>query len=178
VFVDRWWDYGNGFVRTGVGTDNTWRIYRGPIPAIPVKPAEGRKEWWIDGLSYATYLAGGYTNSGPCITIPPLVLAPVLRAMGKCEESEEQHWENLPTLRAAGDLLIDGPLLSPVELRAAGDLVADVANEWEDSPSLMGMGAAAVDPEQELTSMTGYGMAGLDPEQELTSMMGMGDLQV
>jgi len=116
VFVDRWWDYKEGFLRDGVGTDNLWRIYRGAIPSIPVEPYEGTPEQWIKGLSYATYLAGGYANRGPCIPIPPLTITPVLPCSAQAPTSTEAGWNDFPILGVS-----------------ARDLVT-VSHGWTDSP--------------------------------------------
>jgi len=116
VFVDRWWDYRDGWLRDGVGTDNKWRIFRGPIPSIPVEPYEGTPEQWIKGLSYETYLAGGYANRGPCVPIPPLTITPVLPCFASAPTIAEAGWNDFPIL----------------EVSARG--LASTYDVWEDSP--------------------------------------------
>jgi len=119
-FVDRWWDYKEGYLREGVGTDNKWTIYKGPLPAIPVKQAEGRKEWWTHGMSYELYLAGGYSNSGPCMAIPPTSVVPICpgRAIGSA--TVERIWSSSPVCPG----------------RAIGSAVVEI--DWDDFPVLAG----------------------------------------
>jgi len=155
-FVPRWWDYKDGYLRQGVGTDNRWRIYRGTIPAIPVKPAEGKPEWWTHGMSYEVYLANGYSNTGPCITVPPLVLNPVCLAKstasavgvpnvqsligkGSCHAVVSNSWVSSAAGLARGIASDDSVSADP---SVVGKALASalVWNEWADFPACIARG--------------------------------------
>lgn len=174
VFVDRWWDASNGYVRTGIGTDDDWRIYRGPIPVIPVKKPEGKPEWWTHGMLYTEYLAGAYTNSGPCIPVPPLEIAPQLRGFGQVVPDVVPA--DLAQLRGFGQVVPNvqiGLDVSP-SLSASGQVDAAIVNEWSSEPMAHGMGQIVDGPPQTVNVVLGFGQVVIDPTQDLTPMRAFG----
>jgi len=94
-------------LRDGIGTDNDWTVYTGTVPVIPVEPLEGTPEQWRNGLSYEVYLAGGYSNRGPCIAVPPTVVVPVLPAAAAAVVVSGTGWNEFPLLGVAADALVD-----------------------------------------------------------------------
>jgi hypothetical protein len=75
VFVDRFWDDRERWVPDGVGiVPGSMRPYFGPIPLRPPGPVVGTAEQWLSGVSYETWIAGGYTDPVGCWPISPLVV--------------------------------------------------------------------------------------------------------
>jgi hypothetical protein len=69
-FVDRFWDNRENWFPNGVGMDPTsFKVYLGPLPGPAVAPLVGTADQWANGLSYATWLAGGYSNPNGSVTI-------------------------------------------------------------------------------------------------------------
>lgn len=94
VFTDRFWDDRDHFYPDGVGVvPGSQKPYFGPVPAPTVGPLIGDPSWWVNGLSYAAFLAGAYGTS-PCWPINP--------APGAVRLRQEQRVETIypPTIRA------------------------------------------------------------------------------
>jgi hypothetical protein len=69
-FVDRFWDARENWIPPGVGMDpSSFKPYFGPLPAPTVSPLVGTPDQWAGGLSYATWLAGGYGNPNGCVNL-------------------------------------------------------------------------------------------------------------
>lgn len=81
VFCDRFWDEREGWYNAGVGiVTGTTKPYFGPIPNRPVGQLIGTPDMWLNGLSYQTWLNGGYPSPVPCWpTAIPLDLAKLRR---------------------------------------------------------------------------------------------------
>lgn len=70
VFTDRFWDTREGWTNYGVGlVQGSEKVYFGPAPTSPFGQAEGLADWWINGMDYNRWIAGGYSVTEPCITI-------------------------------------------------------------------------------------------------------------
>jgi len=174
VFTDRWWDYKEGFLRSGVGTDNKWRVYTGPLPNIPVKAYEGQDSWWTNGLSYAAFLAGDYHNTGPCITIPPTEVAPTLQGVGGMSATVEFSFEIAPTLQGVGTM-VDGEEESLVELPGKGGMSVTLSNEWSSEVVLPGVGTMLPDGvELSGVELPGVGTMVDGEEESLVELPGVG----
>lgn len=67
-------------MRTTVGIDPaSIRYYKGPLPNDPAQPYEGAADFWLYGMSWQTYINGGYTNTEPCFVLPPMEFEPEVR---------------------------------------------------------------------------------------------------
>lgn len=71
VFCDRWFEDLDGeWELEGVGTlPHSSSYWPGAIPDGTVQPLVGTPDQWLNGLDYATYIAGGYTNPNGCAPI-------------------------------------------------------------------------------------------------------------
>lgn len=80
VFCDRFWDEREHWYNAGVGiVTGTTRAYFGPIPERPAGPLIGTPEEWLNGLSYARWIAGGYSDPVGCWPVGLLNLKLKLR---------------------------------------------------------------------------------------------------
>jgi hypothetical protein len=69
-FVDRFWDQRENWLPPGVGMDPTsFKPYFGPRPDATVRPLVGTADQWANGLSYAVWQAGGYSNPNGCVAV-------------------------------------------------------------------------------------------------------------
>jgi hypothetical protein len=70
VFTDRWYDDREHWVPPGVGVvPFSQKPYFGPVPDGTVLPLQGTPDQWVNGFSYADYLAGKYPVGTRCLTI-------------------------------------------------------------------------------------------------------------
>lgn len=73
-FVLRNWDRLEELDQTELGTDQTFaQYYYGPTPPLGDGHPTGSADEWLNGLSYAKYLSGGYTDPCPEADMPNFV---------------------------------------------------------------------------------------------------------
>lgn len=73
-FVLRNWDRLEQLDQTELGTDQSFtQYYYGPIPPLGDGHPTGSADEWLNGLSYATYQSGGYTDPCPEFDMPNFV---------------------------------------------------------------------------------------------------------
>jgi hypothetical protein len=71
IFTDRFWDDRENWVPDGPGVvPHSAKPYFGPVPGPELSDVGGSPDLWANGLSYATYLAGGYADPGRCVVLP------------------------------------------------------------------------------------------------------------
>ncbi len=67
IFTDRFWDNLDHWVPNGPGTvPGSERPWFGPVPPAVLGPLVGSPGDWLNGLSYAQYLADGGSPLTPC----------------------------------------------------------------------------------------------------------------
>lgn len=70
-FVSRVWDALESETETRLGTLTYGRtLYTGPLPPLGFVAPSGSADQWLNGCSYAVWLAGGYTKNCPSFTPP------------------------------------------------------------------------------------------------------------
>jgi hypothetical protein len=71
IFTDRFWDDRENWLPAGPGVvPHSTKPYFGPVPGPELSDVGGSPDLWANGLSYATYLAGGYPDPGRCVVLP------------------------------------------------------------------------------------------------------------
>jgi microcystin-dependent protein len=70
VFGDRFWETRENFYPLSPSTvPGSLSVYRGPVPDGTLSDLVGSADDWVNGLSYATYLAGGYPGIPLCVPL-------------------------------------------------------------------------------------------------------------
>ena len=67
VFCDRFWDDREGWTNVGVGTvSKSLTVLRNPGSLPVAGPIAGDPDWYVNGIDYDLWLAGGYPSTAAC----------------------------------------------------------------------------------------------------------------